>query len=461
MRKLPYLFPAPLRSPFVHTLSGRQPFTTMPIAPPVHLDGTTLEGGGQLLRLALSLSSLTHIPIHITDIRGKRGSYSAPGSAGGLKPGHLAGAKWLAEATHASTEGMEVKSRELIFRPGNIRDEVMPNDSQTGPNAPESVWTDIYESGKIIRRESQIPCSTPGSIMLVLQAILPYLIFGPASHVEGVESAVPLQVSIQGGTNVSSSPSFEYVSQILLPSLSQMLGIPPISSTLHKRGWSTGRSEIGRATFVILPPTLNSVLPASVISERGDLSKVYVSILAPDAQARSSIKENVIKQLLAYEPEIEIQFPVDENSGHEKRIYLLLVAETTNGHRLGRDWLYDMKTKGVPLSKTCDNLVAKVVKDLKRELKHGGCVDEFMQDQLVVFQALAGGRTRIDCGKQEASLHTMTARWVVERILDIAFNQDGQCEGVAYRAGEDFAARNAHRDAAAEKLSALSVRDAD
>lgn len=57
--------------------------------PPVHLEGTTLEGGGQLLRLALSLSSLTHIPIHVTRIRGNRSK------DGGLKPAHLAGVQWL------------------------------------------------------------------------------------------------------------------------------------------------------------------------------------------------------------------------------------------------------------------------------------------------------------------------------------------------------------------------------
>ena len=409
---------------------------------PIHLDGTTLKGGGQLLRLALSLASLTQIPINVTNIRGKR-----PEKVSGLKASHLAGVKWLANAISATTEGMEVKSRRLVFIPSSIRAATRTDGGQdehvaSKEDEKEGIWEDIFEDGKLIRRRSHIQMSSPGSILLILQAILPYLLLSNCSYMEDQRTAIPLHVTIEGGTNVSSSPSIEYASQVLLPMLSQTMGIPPVTTRLHKRGWSTGRNEIGSATFEIEPLPPAFILPRFSFHDRGELAKVHVSVLAPGATARNGIRDMVTAQLLSYSPGIEILFPVDEDSGGNKRFYLLLVAETSNNYRLGRDWLFSEKSQGLSTEKVSKKLVSKVMEDLKKELKHGGCVDEYMQDQLVVFQALAGGKADVDCGNdREASLHTKTARWVAEQVLGVSFDEIGRCEGVNYAVGEDFQKR--------------------
>ena len=84
------------------------------------------------------------------------------------------------------------------------------------------VWKDVYENGTLISLESRIPMTTAGSILLILQAILPYVLFLP--------SPVPLRITIEGGTNVSKSPSIEYISHVLLPMLSAKLASSPLQS---------------------------------------------------------------------------------------------------------------------------------------------------------------------------------------------------------------------------------------
>ncbi|KAL9004159.1 MAG: hypothetical protein Q9188_003000 [Gyalolechia gomerana] len=418
---------------------------------PISLDGRTLEGGGQLLRLALSLSALTHLPIHIWDIRANRAPRKPGQPAGGLKPAHLAAVEWLAEATEADTQGMVKGSQELYFAPqrrkiGETSEESKGRSpDQASKNVRKSVWQNVYDGDRLIRRETRIHLSSPGSVCLILQAILPYLLFHPQNAASNTTSqageglaatSVPLRVTIEGGTNVSKSPSIEYVDQVLIPMLVQRVGVPPITTKVIKRGWSSGRVDIGAVQFDLIPFASGSKLPRLDFSDRGEVSKMHVSILAPSQSARNSIKGKVTERLLARYPEVDILFPVEEDTKNGARLYLLIVAETSNGgYRLARDLLWERKIN----SATIDTVVITVVKELEKEIERGGCVDEYMQDQLVVFQALAEGRSNVDSGHNaKATLHTQTARWVAEQALELAFDEQGTCSGCGFEVGEVF-----------------------
>src|ERR1700687_250582 len=78
---------------------------------PLVLDGSEGEGGGQILRSALSLSLLTGRPFRLVHIRAGR-------EPSGLRPQHLACVRGAVAISGARCEGAMVGSSELEFAPG-------------------------------------------------------------------------------------------------------------------------------------------------------------------------------------------------------------------------------------------------------------------------------------------------------------------------------------------------------
>ncbi|KAG0322849.1 hypothetical protein BGZ97_003406 [Linnemannia gamsii] len=394
----------------------------------VVLDGTMLEGGGQILRIAVCLAAIIRRPLNITRIRGNRPR------GGGLKLQHLTGVNWLAKASEANIEGAEIKSTELRL-------------SWVSDDAPLADY-------QFVSLPKAIDIGSPGSIALVLQAILPFIIFGlhserfsdatpmDTTNVGPMPLPAPIRITVKGGTNVGFSPSFEYISKVLLPTFSR-IGLPPITTRLESRGWSTGGTQIGTVTFDITPLPAGACLPAFDLTDQGALQHIEATILAPKA-IQDKFQHEVAARLASNFPGVATTITF-EDSGHHSRLYLLLVAKSDNGHLLGRDWLYDRKTRGGELNGPVEQIVKEVVQQLQMEIKHGGCVDEYLRDQLVIFSALAKGKCYIDAGRNdegqllEGSLHTRTAQWVVSQMLPVTLEENGSIvEGIALKAGSVY-----------------------
>lgn len=161
------------------------------------IDGRFGEGGGQILRTALSLSAATSQPFRIVNIRKKR-------SKPGLRHQHLACVNAAAEICNARCKGNVLQSLELEFTPGEIR------------------------AGKYF---FNIP--TAGSSMQVIQTVLPVLVRAPA----------PSVVTVRGGTHNPGAPPFEFFTASFLPLL-KAFGIKA-DMQLRKHGfYPVGGGEI-------------------------------------------------------------------------------------------------------------------------------------------------------------------------------------------------------------------------
>jgi RNA 3'-terminal phosphate cyclase (ATP) len=159
----------------------------------LHLDGSYGEGGGQILRTALSFSALLEMPVEIDRIRAGR-------AKPGLRPQHLTAVRALARITQAELAGAEVGSQELTFRPRSAR--------------PGHYLFDVAEK-----------TGSAGSVTLIAQALIPPLLW----------AAGPSTLALKGGTHVPWSPPAHYLQYVFIPVLAQMGA--KVDLVLERWGW--------------------------------------------------------------------------------------------------------------------------------------------------------------------------------------------------------------------------------
>jgi RNA 3'-terminal phosphate cyclase (ATP) len=329
------------------------------------IDGSHGEGGGAVLRNSLALAAVLGIPVRIESIRSKRPNP-------GLQAQHLTAVRALARVCRASTEGAELGSSALAFRP------------ETSPQSGEYSW-DVSKARK---------GGSAGATTLVFQALLLPLLLADGDS----------RVSLRGGTHVAWSPPFHYLEQVYMPILRRM-GIRTTIG-IERWGWYPMGGGVVTAQIEGSSAALSG-LQALQLEKRGELRRLSgISALSNlPAHIAERQKRQAEKELRArgFDPEIEIVDAPAKGQG----TMLLLVAEFEH--------VWAGFTSLGKRGKPAETVAEEAVVELLRYLESGMALDQHLADQLVLPLALAKGRSSFTTSR--ITQHLLTNAWIVEQLL--------------------------------------------
>lgn len=319
----------------------------------VEVDGAMGEGGGQVLRGALSLSTVTGRPVRVDRIRAGR-------DRPGLRPQHLAAVRAAAEVAGAEVEHAETGSTRIVFRPGEPR------------------------SGRY-----RFDVGTAGSAVLVLQTVLPALL----------EAGGTSEVVVSGGTHAAHAPPHDFLAASFLPALAR--AGHAFDPELERYGFYPAGG--GRVRLEIRPADDPSPLELTERGpERGRRVRAVVSALPRHIAEREA---SVVHAMLRLRPDAMevVEVPEEAAVGPGNAVMVFLGFEHVTGVFTG------FGRKGVP----AEEVAREAARDAEAWLEAGPPVGPRLADQLVAPLAAGPGGVYETV---EPTAHTRTQAELVRRL---------------------------------------------
>ncbi|NRR33496.1 RNA 3'-terminal phosphate cyclase [Oxalobacteraceae bacterium] len=295
----------------------------------IELDGAQGEGGGQILRSALTLSMITGQPFRMTNIRAKR-------AKPGLMRQHLAAVQASARICGAQLTGAEAGSQQLSFVPGTIKG-----------------------------GDYSFAIGTAGSCTLVLQTLLPALLYADVAST----------VHISGGTHNSMAPPLHFLQRAYGRVLEQMGA--KVEITLKRFGfYPAGGGEI----VASVEPCMQ--LKPFELMTRGERRNGFAESFIAGVPANVAVRElSVIGSGMGWEESqlLHRSLPAEQGPGNA----LLLTLE----HEHVTEVFVGFGEKAV----RAETVAKQLLQEVRDYLISGAAVGEHLADQLMLPMALAGG----------------------------------------------------------------------
>ncbi len=351
----------------------------------IKLDGNYLEGGGQIARNALALSTLTGRPFEIRDIRKGR-------KDPGLKAQHLECIKVLKQLCNAETNDIKLGSTDLKYLPGEIS-----------------------------AKNLNIDVGTAGSVPLLLQSITLPLAFADKSTV----------LRIKGGTDTSFAQPFDFFSEIYLPQIKKF--VKSADAKLLKRGYYPKGG--GELEFSIKPKFMIKDFPdfesfrKRVMQETGRINLIETGKLAQIkgiAHSSEDLRSKDVAERIVKSAELglsKLNVPVSIRTEYSKTFSagcgITLCAVFVNKYgdvdefnpvKIGADCLGEIKLTSEEVGKIA---AKRLIDELELSKKLNAPVDRHLADNLVPWLIFGGKFTTT-----EITNHTKTNVWTTNHFLE-------------------------------------------
>jgi RNA 3'-terminal phosphate cyclase (ATP) len=325
----------------------------------IEIDGSYGEGGGQILRTALSLALLTARPFRIRKIRAAR-------PKPGLRAQHLKAVEAAAQLGQARVEGARLGSTALSFIPGPIR-----------------------------AGDYRMAVGTAGSVALIFQTLLLPL----------AAAGAPSRLTLEGGTHVPWSPAFHYLERQFLPML-RCLGVRA-EVHLERAGFYPQGGGRMQALVDPAPPCTPLALtdPGALLRIEGLSMVAGLDLGIARRQARRA------QQRLA-QLGVPVEIALASVPSPGRGTMLLLQAQLTAGSCCH----FALGARGKP----AEAVAEEVVDNLNADLASGAAVDRYLADQLLLPLALCPGRSRLRIPR--VTSHLTTNAWAIRHFLPLAID---------------------------------------
>jgi len=308
----------------------------------ITVDGSTGEGGGQMLRTTLTLSILTRQAVEIRDIRASR-------PKPGLRPQHLAAVRAAAEICGAEVAGATLDSRTVRFAPGG----------------PARCGAYTFDVARIAGQGSA------GAVGLLLQTVLL-----PLALADG-----PSDLTLRGGTHVPWAPSVDYLQSVFLPTVARM-GVAAEVELVDWGFYPAGGGEVR----VRIAGQAASLAPLQQL-ERGSCQRVWGRAVASNLPAH--IPQRMVNRARNLLAEAGLSARLEplrvRSAGPGAAIFLFVAYEQAVGGFAAHG------RKGLP----SEHVAEAACQNLLSFHRAGAPVEPHLADQLALPMALAAGTSRM------------------------------------------------------------------